>query len=120
MPDLVTVPVEEVPEGGCVAAGDGRVLLTRIDGEIRAFENRCLHKGTRLDGGSVRGGILTCPAHFWRYRLEDGANVNSGRTLPRYDVEVVDDHVVVELPEQPATSLRDQLLEHARTWSRDD
>lgn len=120
MAEVVTAPAGEVPEGGCLAVADGRVLLTKIDGEVRAFENRCLHRATALDGGTVRDGVLTCPAHFWRYRIVDGAHVGSGQRLASYPVDVDGVTVHVELPDEPSRSLREQLLEHARTWSRDD
>lgn len=120
MPQTVTASVQDVPEGGCTAVGDGRVLLTKVDGVVHAFENRCLHKARALDDGVVRDGVLTCPAHFWRYRIDDGSSPNTGHSLPRYDVRVEDGVVLVDLPPEPAGSLRDQLLEHARTWSRDD
>lgn len=120
MADRARIPLGDVPEGGCVAVADGRVLLTKVDGEVRAYENSCLHQQTPLDGGFVRDGVLTCPMHFWRYRLADGSHLGSRRALPRYDVEVDDDTVTVEVPDdEPSVSLAERLREHARTWRRD-
>lgn len=116
----ITTSVDDVPEGGCTAAGGGLVLLTKVHGVIHAFDNRCLHKAQALDDGVVRDGVLTCPAHFWRYRIDDGSSLNSSGALPRYDVEVEGDTVVVQVPEAPTAPLREQLLDHARTWRRDD
>lgn len=118
MPE-VTAAIEDVPEGGCVAVGDGRVLLTRVDGVIRAYTNRCPHRGVALDGGLVRDGVLTCPGHFRRYRLADGTCLGGGARLARRPVEVADGAVRVEVPEPASGSLRDRLREHARDWSRD-
>lgn len=119
MGEVVTASVDDVPEGGCLAIADGRVLLTKVDGEVMAFENRCLHRATALDGGLVRDGVLTCPAHLWRYRIADGSHLGSRRRLPRFPVEVADGTVSVEVPQPRSGSVRDMLLEHARTWRRD-
>lgn len=111
--------LDDIPTDGCVAAGRGRVLLTRAGGRVRAYENRCLHAGARLDRGAVADGVLTCPMHFWRYELADGRVVGGDARLPELDVEVTDGQAVVEVPEPGTTSLRERLLEHARTWQRD-
>lgn len=108
-----------VPEGGCVTTAEGRVLLTRVGDTVVAYRNACLHKGSRLDAGVVRNGVLTCPAHLWRYRLADGTCLNADGTLERLSCRVVDGRVEVELPADAAGSLREQLLAHARTWRRD-
>lgn len=111
--------VDDVPEGGCLPVADGRVLLARVDGRLVAWRNRCLHRGTPLDGGLVRDGVITCPMHFWRYDLVSGRNLTSGASLDPVDVESNDGHVAVVPPTDPSTDLRAMLLEHARTWTRD-
>lgn len=37
------------------------------DGQVRAWENRCPHRGMRLSFGFVRENTLTCLYHGWRY-----------------------------------------------------
>ena len=41
-------------------------------GDLHAFHNACLHRGTRLaDGcGASRDGTIRCPYHAWRYALD--------------------------------------------------
>lgn len=116
----VIADVDDVPEEGCLAAADGRVLLTHVDGQLRAYENRCLHRGARLEEGTVYDGVLTCPSHFWRYDLADGRVVGGEARLPEVDTEVVDGQVRAEIPPPDPRSLREQLREHARTWRRDE
>lgn len=70
--------LEEVPEPGDVVEYrilDQSVIVARgDDGEVRAFENACRHRGVRLvEGpGSCTEGF-TCPFHGWCYAL-DGRN----------------------------------------------
>lgn len=118
---VVACRADDVPDDGCLPVADGRVLLARVDGRVVAWENRCLHRGTPLHTGVVRDGVLTCPAHFWRYDLATGCNVASGASLGAVPVEVTDDGEVLVWPPSPsAGSMRDALLTHARAWSRDD
>ena len=65
-----------------VDAGGVPVVLTRDDdGEIHAFENVCLHRGSRLIDKPCTGQQrIVCPYHAWTYDL-DGAL----RTRPHFD-----------------------------------
>ncbi len=124
------IPLAAVPAGACIALVDGRVLLSRVDGEVVAYRNACLHRGAAMEDGFVRGGMLTCPAHLWRYRLADGACVTGPGQLAPVPVTVDGDTVEVVVPDPPraddspaqdeaVSAMRMRLLEHARTWTRD-
>lgn len=113
-------PVDGVPDDRCVAVGDGRVVVVRVGRELRAFQNRCLHQDSLLDGGNVRNGVLSCPLHFWRYRVDDGSLIGSKRSLPRYPIDIVDGEAFVLLPDgEPDIPLRQRLLDRARDYDRD-
>lgn len=43
------------------------VIWRGEDGIVRAWENRCPHRGMRLSYGMVRGNRLTCLYHGWTY-----------------------------------------------------
>jgi nitrite reductase/ring-hydroxylating ferredoxin subunit len=113
--------VAEVPTDGCLAVANGEVLLAQVDGTVVAYHNRCLHTGLPLADGLVRDGELTCPGHFWRYRLADGRRVNGTRrgALEPVPCEVVDGVVHVGSAAAAPTSIRELLRDHARTWQRD-
>lgn len=112
-------PLEAVPSDRCVAVGDGRAVIVKVDGAPVAFANRCLHQASELAGGRVLAGRLTCPQHFWRYDLPGGRHIGNRGCLVTFPTEVVDGHVIVELPEpEPAMSMRERLLAHAREWDR--
>ncbi|WP_370328051.1 Rieske (2Fe-2S) protein [Euzebya sp.] len=118
--DVRVGPLADLPADRCIAVGDGRAVVVRVDSDVVAFANRCLHKDSPLAGGRVFGGALTCPLHFWRYDLPDGAHRGGSGRLPRYPTRVEDGEVVVVLPDPPpAIGLREQLLARAREWSRD-
>jgi phenylpropionate dioxygenase-like ring-hydroxylating dioxygenase large terminal subunit len=67
---------EEIPAPGDFVEytiGDQSILVVRTEGgEISAFYNSCLHRGTRLaeDCGTFEGGQIRCRYHGWRYLLD--------------------------------------------------
>ena len=67
-------------------------------GTVYALEDACRHAGASLGGGELRGTIVRCPAHGWRY------DVGTGQTLHEPDdgvacfpVQVVDGAILVAL-----------------------
>ena len=71
----------EVKPGGLRAesVGEYGVLLTRdLEGELRAFENACRHRGHELlpCGGSTEAKAIVCPYHAWSYR-HDGSLIGA-------------------------------------------
>lgn len=60
----------DLPKGGVlrtvVEEHDLAVWRNR-SGDVRAFDNRCPHRGMRLSYGFVRGESLTCIYHGWQY-----------------------------------------------------
>lgn len=114
--------VEDVPSDRCVAVADGAAVVVAVDGQVVAFANRCLHQASELAGGRVFGGALTCPKHFWRFRLPEGTHTGGRGVLPSYPTDVTESgEVYLQLPDpEPALSMREMLLAHAREWTRGD
>jgi len=54
-------------------AGERLVLFRDVAGHACALVDRCPHRGVALSLGQVRGGIIECPFHGWRFG-GDGAN----------------------------------------------
>src|SRR5262249_17687712 len=71
----VACRLEEIPDPGDFveySIGDQSAFVIRTGtGDVRAFQNTCIHRGTRLASGcgSFRGEIR-CPFHGWRWDLE--------------------------------------------------
>lgn len=114
--------VADVPTDRCIVIADGAAIVVRVGEEVVAFPNRCLHQDSPLADGMVFGGRLTCPLHFWHYDLPSGEHIGRMGALQRYPVTVgPDGEVVVTMPDpQPAMSMREQMLAHAREWDRGD
>lgn len=111
--------VDSVADDACVAVGDGTAVVVRVGDRVCAYRNRCLHQDSPLAGGIVRNGVLSCPLHFWRYHADSGQLIGTRRALDRFPVDVVDGEAFVLLPDPPPPmSLREQLLERARTYDR--
>jgi nitrite reductase/ring-hydroxylating ferredoxin subunit len=121
MPDAATrhriCRLEEIPDrDGVLADVGGREIgVFRVDDELYAYANRCLHQGgpvccgeligaTRtelgpggvferqvLDTGEMR---LTCPWHGWEYDLCSGELVHDRRRRLRSFPVTVEDGVV--------------------------
>ncbi|MDY7105089.1 MAG: Rieske 2Fe-2S domain-containing protein [Actinomycetota bacterium] len=83
--DLLGVEVAGVP-----------VVLTRVDGVVCAYVDRCAHLRVRLSEGRLDGGVLTCRAHHWCYDATTGNGINPrGVALEPVAAEVRDGGVFV-------------------------
>jgi vanillate O-demethylase monooxygenase subunit len=61
-------------------------VLYRVDGEVRAFEDRCPHRRCPLSIGHCADGVLQCAYHGWRFdrsgRCVEIPALGPGATLP--------------------------------------
>jgi phenylpropionate dioxygenase-like ring-hydroxylating dioxygenase large terminal subunit len=71
---------EHIPEPGdhmVYEIGDYSFIITRTDsGEVKAFYNSCLHRGTQLrpgqeeEGYALSGNDFRCPFHAWIWNID--------------------------------------------------
>ena len=65
---------ELLEEGSFIAHDIGRdnvFVIRGKDGELRAFQNVCRHRASRvLEGKGTCKGVIRCPYHGWTYRLD--------------------------------------------------
>jgi nitrite reductase (NADH) small subunit/3-phenylpropionate/trans-cinnamate dioxygenase ferredoxin subunit len=103
VPQRVTVAKSgDIPEGGSVVVNVGQkdVAVFRIEGALHAIDDLCPHMGASLAGGLVEDGCVTCPWHYWRFRLADGAWADSPKLkLAVYPVHEVGGEIQLELPD---------------------
>jgi nitrite reductase/ring-hydroxylating ferredoxin subunit/uncharacterized membrane protein len=70
-------------------AGDVDLVLTRVDGEVRALADRCCHRGGPLHEGELVGsGCVSCPWHGSVFSFADGSVEQGPAAYPQrsYDV----------------------------------
>src|SRR5579871_1115746 len=105
-------PIDPLPVGApCLVKGPGGERLAcvrREDGSVDVVEDRCPHEGYPLSQGTVKGGVLTCKWHNWKFDLGTGACLFGGEGVRRLPA-VVDErrHVLV-------SGERDEAAERAR------
>lgn len=99
---LVTVcKVGDIPDGGAavVTVGGKDIAVFHANGKYYAIDDCCPHAGASLSGGHVEGEVVTCPWHYWRFRLTDGAWADNPRVKTGcYPVRVAGDAVQIEVP----------------------
>ena len=96
---------EDIPEGGSVVVEvNGKdVAVFRTAEGFFAIDDLCPHMGASLSGGYVEDGVVTCPWHYWRFRLSDGAWADNPKVRTGcYPVHVVGDELEVEVPDPAA------------------
>jgi nitrite reductase/ring-hydroxylating ferredoxin subunit len=94
----------DIAEGAtrAISANKLSIVLTRLNGKIFAFENKCPHLGLPLAKGRVEDGVIRCPWHGARFDMRKGENVQwcngipGGVTLPDWT------HKMIALGKKPA------------------
>ena len=74
------------------------VLLVSLDDGVRAYEDRCRHKGVALSAGRLSGTRLACSVHAWEYDVASGQGLNPTNVCLRaFPVRVVGDEIEVDV-----------------------
>ena len=105
MSQRVTIgKASDIPEGGSVVVTVNQkdVAVFRVNGQFFAIDDLCPHMGASLSGGYVENGVVTCPWHYWRFQLSDGAWADNPKVKTGcYTVHVVGDDLQIEAPKGP-------------------
>jgi toluene monooxygenase system ferredoxin subunit len=92
-----TINVDDLWEGDMTAVlVDGEaVLLVNIDGQVRAYSNRCPHQASALDEGDLDGDTLTCAKHLWEFNASTGCGINPDNVqLKSFGCRIGDDGTI--------------------------
>ncbi|XXT21868.1 Rieske (2Fe-2S) protein [Sorangium sp. So ce429] len=84
-------PLSEFPAEQPVLRKDDagrRFACVRRGGEVHALDDRCPHQGYPLSQGALRGGVLTCAWHNWKFDTATGACSFGGEPVRRYATRV--------------------------------
>lgn len=77
---------------------DKAIAIFLIEGQVYAIDDTCPHMGASLSSGFVENGCVTCPWHFWRFRINDGAWAENPKLgIATYPVRIENGEVQVSL-----------------------
>ena len=82
-----------------VEAGQVRLVLANVDGDLYALQNRCSHQDLPLSDGELDGDRLECLYHGARFDVCTGKAVGLPAIKPveTYDVQIRSDEVYVRI-----------------------
>ena len=80
---------------------DTKLLLSRIDGEVKGVIDKCTHLGMPMRKGPFDGRVITCPFHGSRFDIGTGENLDwvsgvLGVNMPKWTCKLI------EMGKQPA------------------
>jgi nitrite reductase (NADH) small subunit len=99
MPNFTPVAdLKDIPPGTAkvVSVRNVEVALFNLEGSIFAIDNMCQHAGGPLGEGTIKGDIVICPWHGYRYYIKTGQYVkNPEMSVACYPVKVEDGKISV-------------------------
>lgn len=100
--DFITVArVQDIPPGtGRTVEIKGIwIAVFNVEGTFYAIDNACPHAGGPLGEGTLRGSVVECPWHGWKFNVVTGQRENNPNfEVPCCRVRVEGDHIQVSLP----------------------
>jgi nitrite reductase/ring-hydroxylating ferredoxin subunit len=84
VPVSLSSGVEPGARTGTSVDGQPVVVWRGQDGMVRAWADRCPHRGMRLSFGFVRQNTLTCIYHGWSFGAPDGGGDGRCRAVPAH------------------------------------
>ncbi len=92
---------KELPPGSMkgVEAGGKPVLLANLAGKYYAIGNVCTHQGCTLSDGTLNGEVVTCPCHWSRFNVKNGAVVGGPARKPEiaYQVKIEGEQILISI-----------------------
>ena len=91
----VASSTEVIANGLFACKVDGtKLLLSRVDGTVRAVVDRCPHFGMSMAKGGADGNVVTCPWHGSRFDLVTGENLDwitgfMGKDMPQWTCKLL-------------------------------
>jgi toluene monooxygenase system ferredoxin subunit len=81
-----------------VEVGGVQVLLLNVEDEVRAYLNRCPHRGSPLSEGNLESLTLTCATHLWEFNALTGGGINpESSRLIRFPIRIEHGMIYVEI-----------------------
>jgi len=97
-----------------VTVGETKVLLARVNGKFHAVAGLCTHYGGPLPEGVLSGHKIICPWHQAQFSLLTGdlEEPPALDAVPRFDVRIEGDNVVVAVPEGTTAKRTPSMARH--------
>ncbi|MGK3996399.1 Rieske 2Fe-2S domain-containing protein [Sorangium sp. So ce1024] len=102
-------PLSEFPAEEPVLRKDDagrRFACVRRGDEVHALDDRCPHQGYPLSQGALRGGVLTCTWHNWKFDVATGACSFGGEAVRRYATRIDGGRVLLNRAVDTAAEVR--------------
>lgn len=124
--EMIVAKVHEIQPGDMqeIAIGDKKILIANIEGTFCALGCCCPHYGAPLADGLVHGTTVLCPWHHAMFQVTTGdlEAPPALDALPKYEVTVKGDDIVVTLPEKLTQGRRPTMVtydphSHPRTFA---
>ena len=101
--ESIRFPTVQPPSPGGAVRVDVKgipVAVFNVEGEFRAFEARCPHRGGPLERGGRAGRLVTCPWHGSQFDLDTGQVVRGPAVQPvrTFPVRLEQSVLVVDAP----------------------
>ncbi len=100
-PWVKVADLSECPPGNLleVEAGQERIVLANVDGDVYALQNRCSHQDLPLSDGELEGDRLECLYHGARFDVCTGKAVGlpAIKPVPSYDVQIRGQEIFVQI-----------------------
>ena len=101
--EKVVAKLSELSDGmmKTVEVDDHKILLVKVKGEVYAVGATCTHYGAPLEDGLLSDDRVVCPWHQAAFSIKTGDMLEPPAldSLPRYEVRVDGDDIIVALPE---------------------
>ncbi len=95
--------VGEIPEGQAIVvdAGERRLAVCNVGGEVYAIDDVCTHDGGPLGEGELFDYEIECPRHGARFDVRTGrvTRMPAVRGVRTYSMEQEDGELYVEVPD---------------------
>ena len=74
------------------------IAVFKVDEKVFALSNICPHQHSSIiHDGFLEAGHIVCPAHGWKFHLENGKQPGGRRGLDSYQVKIENGEVFVKV-----------------------
>lgn len=92
--------LSEIPsdKGMKVIINDEEVALFKVKNVVYALSNVCPHQHRSIIcDGFIEDEFIVCPAHGWKFRLEDGSQPDKRKGIRSFETKIVEGSVYIKI-----------------------